>query len=157
MLTRRSEWNGWPVFGFRDVAGSATAFEQLRRELDRVFVDFERTAPARFERGAPQLAVADDGTGYVVRVELPGVAEKDIEISITGNTLSLKAQRKVEAPAGHSAHRTERTGWTLHRSLEFPLQVDTGAASAELKHGVLTVTLPKTKEAQPKQISVKAG
>lgn len=157
MLTRRSEWNGWPVFGFRDVAGSATAFDQLRRELDRVFFDFERAAPSGFERGAPQLSVADQGAGYVVSVELPGVSEKDIELSITGNTLSLKAQRKVEAPAGHSAHRTERAGWTLNRSLEFPLQVDSGAASAELKHGLLTVTLPKTKEAQPKQISVKAG
>lgn len=157
MLTRRSDWNGWPVFGFRDAAGSATAFEQLRRELDRVFFDFERATPNRFDRGAPQISVKDDGAAYVLRAELPGVSEKDIELTVTGNTLALKAERKLEPREGHSAHRTERSGWKVARSLELPVQVDSGAAVAELKHGVLTVTLPKSKEALPKQISVKAS
>lgn len=157
MLTRRSDFNGWPVFGFRDGAGSASAFEQLRRELDRVFFDFERSTPSRFERGAPQISVKDEGAAYVLRAELPGVSEKDIDLSVTGNTLSLKAERKVETREGHSAHRTERSSWTLARSLELPVQVDSGATVAELKHGVLTVTLPKSKDALPKQIAVKAS
>lgn len=157
MLTRRSDWSGFPVFGFRDGAGSANVFDQLRRELDRVFFDFERTAPSRFERANNSLSVKDEGAAYVLRAELPGVSEKDIELSVTGNTLSLKAERKLEAPQGHSAHRTERSAWTLARSLELPVQVDSGAVVAELKHGVLTVTLPKSKDALPKQISVKVS
>jgi HSP20 family protein len=100
---------------------------------------------------------ADSTAAYVLRAELPGVSEKDIELSVTGNTLSLKAERKLEAPQGHSAHRTERSGWTLARSLELPVQVDSSAVVAELKHGILTVTLPKSKEALPKQISVKVS
>jgi HSP20 family protein len=157
MLTRRSDWNAWPVFGFREGAGSPNVFDQLRRELDRVFFDFERATPNRFERGTNSISVKDEGAAYVLRAELPGVSEKDIELSVTGNTLSLKAERKLEAPQGYSAHRTERSGWTVARSLELPVQVDTGAVVAELKHGILTVTLPKSKDALPKQISVKAS
>ena len=155
MLTRRSDWNGFPVFGYREGSGSANVFDQLRRELDRVFFDFERATPSRFDRGNNTISVKDEGAAYVLRAELPGVSEKDIELSVTGNTLSLKAERKLEAPQGHSAHRTERSGWTLARSLELPVQVDSSAVVAELKHGILTVTLPKSKEALPKQISVK--
>jgi HSP20 family protein len=157
MLTRRGDWSGWPAFGFRDVAGSSNAFDQLRRELDRVFFDFERSTPNRHERGGPQISVKDEGATYVLRAELPGVSEKDIELTVTGNTLSLKAERKLEERAGHSAHRTERSSWSVARSLELPVAVDSGATVAELKHGVLTVTLPKTQEALPKQISVKAS
>lgn len=157
MLTRRSEWNGWPVFGFRDGAGPANVFDQLRRELDRVFFDFERATPNRLERGNSPISVKDEGAAYVLRAELPGVSEKDIELSVTGNTLSLKAERRLSAPEGYSAHRTERSAWTLARSLELPVKVDSGAVVAELKHGVLTVTLPKSKEALPKQISVKTS
>jgi HSP20 family protein len=157
MLTRRSDWNGFPVFGFREGSGSANVFDQLRRELDRVFFDFERATPSRFDRGNNAISVKDEGAAYVLRAELPGVSEKDIELSVTGNTLSLKAERKLEAPQGHSAHRTERSGWTLARSLELPVQVDSSAVVAELKHGILTVTLPKSKEALPKQISVKVS
>lgn len=155
MLTRRSDWSGFPVFGFREAAGNP--FDQLRRELDRVFFDFERAAPSRNERGGPPISVRDEGAAYVLRAELPGVSEKDIELTVTGNTLSLKAERKLEERAGHSAHRTERSSWNVARSLELPVAVDSGATVAELKHGILTVTLPKTKEALPKQISVKAS
>jgi HSP20 family protein len=157
MLTRRSDWSGFPVFGFRDAAGSANAFDQLRRELDRVFFDFERTGPNRVDRGGAQISLRDEGAAYVLRAELPGVSEKDIELTVTGNTLSLKAERKLEAREGHSAHRTERGSFTVARSVELPVAVDSGATVAELKHGVLTVTLPKTKDALPKQISVKAS
>lgn len=156
MLTRRTDWNGFPVFGFRDGLGSANMFDQLRRELDRVFFDFERSTPSRFE-GPNSLSLKDEGAAYVLRAELPGVSEKDIELTVTGNTLSLKAERKLEAPQGHSAHRTERSAWTVARSLELPVAVDSGAVVAELKHGILTVTLPKSKEALPKQIAVKAS
>lgn len=157
MLTRRGEFGGFPLRNFRNFAGYAEPFEELRRELDRLFFDFERTAPAPFQNGGAALSVTDEGSQYVLRADLPGVAEKDIELTVTGNTVTLKAERKVEPPAGHSVHRSERRGFRFARSYELPVRVDAEKVRADLKHGVLTVTLPKPAEVQPKQINVKAS
>jgi HSP20 family protein len=130
-------------------------FHDLRRELDRLFVDFERGAA---EPGAgPMLGVEDRGDAILLRAELPGMSEKELELTVTGATVTLKGERKAEAPAGYTTHRNERAAFRFARTFELGTKVDPDKVQASLKNGVLTVTLPKAAEAQPKQIQVKAS
>jgi len=153
MLTRFSDFNDWPAFGFADFGRAYPPHVQLRRELDRLFGDLERSA-------APTSAAVgfdDDGTNFVLRADVPGLTEKDFDISVAGSTVTLKGERKVEVPEGHSVHRRERQTVRFNKSFELPARVDADKVTATLKHGVLTLTLPKVAEAQPRQISVKAA
>ena len=150
MLTRFSDFSDWPSFGFADFG---RGHGQLRRELDRLLGDFERgsvSPPAA-------LSFEDDGTNFVLRADVPGLTEKDFEINVTGNTLTLRGERKLEVPEGQSVHRRERREFRFAKSYQLPARVDAEKSVASLKHGVLTLTLPKAADAQPRQISVRAG
>jgi HSP20 family protein len=153
MLARFSDFSDWPSFGFADFGRSQPPHQQLRRELDRLFGDFERS----YATQSSTLGFEDDGTNFVLRADVPGLTEQDFQISVAGNTVTLKGERKVEAPEGYSAHRRERSTVRFDRSFELPTRVDADKVTAVLKHGVLTLTLPKVAEAQPRQISVKAA
>lgn len=154
MLSRLSDWYDWP---FGDVHRSVSSFEQLRRQMDRLFADLENRAEPRAFRGTPRLTVRDDGAALVVAAELPGMSEKDVEITVNANTLTLRGQRRDDAPAGYTVHRKERAGYEFARSLQLPCKIDPDHAEATMKNGVLTLTLPKAAEARPKQIQVKAN
>ena len=151
MLTRFSDFNDWPSFGFADFGRPYGAQAQLRRELERLFAESEPaavTAPVGFD---------DDGTNFVLRADVPGLTENDFEISVAGNTVTLRGERKMTAPEGYSTHRRERSAVKFAKSYQLPTRVDAEKVTATLKHGVLTLTLPKVAEAQPRQISVKAA
>ena len=115
------------------------------------------TAGVASDAAHPRVTFDDQGSSFVVRAEVPGVAEKDIELSATATALTLKGKRQVEAPKGYSTHRSERSSWSFARTFELPAKVDADRVEARLENGVLTVTLPKAPEAQPKQIAVRAG
>lgn len=153
MLTRFSDFNDWPSFGFADFGRAQAPHAQLRRELDRLFGEFERASTA----GSTAVGFDDDGSNFVLRADVPGLTESDIQISVAGNTVTLKGERKLEVPEGHSVHRRERSAVRFAKSFELPSRVDADKVTATLKHGVLTLTLPKVAEAQPRQISVKAA
>jgi HSP20 family protein len=154
MLTRFSDFRDWP---FRSPASFRTfGGVDLLRQLDRLFADVD-TDSWEPRAGFPRVSFDDQGASFVVRAELPGLSEKDLELSATATTLTLKGERKVEAPKGYSTHRSERTTFSFARTFELPAKVDSDKVEARLENGVLTVTLPKTAEAQPKQISVKAS
>lgn len=154
MLARFSDWSGFPRFA-RPELSRGFPFDDLRREVDRLFFDFERGAnePA----GGPSLSFEDSGTALTLRAELPGMSDKDLELTVTSTSLTLKGERKVEAPAGHTTHRSERSSYRFARTFELGTKVDPEKVQASLTNGVLTVTLPKAAEAQPKQIQVKAS
>jgi len=153
MITRFSDFNDWPSFGFADFGRAQPPHAQLRRELERLFGDYERaSAPA-----PAAVGFEDDGSNFVLRADVPGLAESDIQISVAGNTVTLKGERKLEVPEGHSVHRRERSAVRFAKSFELPSRVDADKVTATLKHGVLTLTLPKAAEAQPRHISVKAA
>lgn len=153
LFSRYGDFSDWPGNGFSGLARSFGALDQLRREMDRLFYQ-----PAAFDAhsASPRFSVEDEGANYVARADLPGVTEKDLELTVTGNTLTLKGNRKVAAPEGYSVHRNERGSFEFARSFELPTKVTADKVEAKLEHGVLTVTLPKAPEAQPKQIAVKA-
>lgn len=157
MLTRYSDFRDWPFT--RPTAFRTLGAFDLFRQLDRLFAGVEPDAASSWEQEArfPRVSFDDKGDAFVVRAELPGLAEKDLELTATATTLTLRGERKVEAPEGYSTHRSERSSFRFARTFELPAKVDSGRVEARLEHGVLTVTLPKAPEAQPKQISVKAS
>lgn len=156
MLTR---WNDFGLGRSDREFAPFDAFDSLRREMNRLFFDFERGTPAfAVERGAfPQASLDDKGGAFELRLEVPGLEEKDLELSADGSTVTLKGERKDAVPEGYSVHRKERSGYRFARSFTLPTKVDAEHIEASLKNGVLTVTLPKAKEAQPRRISVRSG
>jgi HSP20 family protein len=153
MLTRFSDFSDWPSFGFADF-GRPSVHAQLRRELERALGEVERSAAAPASGG---VTFEDEADKFVLRADVPGLTENDFNISLAGNTLTLRGERKLEVPEGYSAHRRERSAYRFAKSYELPARVDAEKVTATLKHGVLTLTLPKAAEAQPRQISVKAA
>jgi HSP20 family protein len=154
MLARFSDYSDWPSFGFADFGRGHFPHRQLRDELDRLLNDFERGTS---QTSASVVTFQDQGEAFVFSADVPGLSEADLSIDVSGNTLRLKGERKVEVPEGHSSHRRERTAYRFDKSYELPSRVDAEKATATLKHGVLTLTLPKVAEAQPRQIAVKAA
>jgi HSP20 family protein len=155
MLTRFSDFNDWPSFGFADFGRTYPAQRDLRRELDRLFGGFE--TESSYAPGASSVTFEDDGSNFVLRADVPGMSEGDIQINLAGDTLTLRGERKLDVPEGHSVHRRERSAVRFAKSYQLPARVDADKVNATLKHGVLTLTLPKAAEAQPRQISVKAA
>ena len=149
MLVRFNDRTGFPAF--RTSRGLPVA--SLRRELDRLFGDLER-APSFAAPSAPGVTFADTGEALTLRAELPGLSEKDIDISVTANALTVKAARKVDAPEGYAVHRRERQSFSFTQSYELPTRVDPEKVQASLKQGVLTLTLLKAAETQPKRVAV---
>lgn len=132
----------------------------LREAMDRLFEEgFVRPTRGWLSselglRVPMDMYETDDSV--VVSAALPGLKSEDVDISITGNTLTLKGEfRSEEESERGSVHFRERRYGKFQRSVTLPTSVDTDAAEAEFKDGVLRVTLPETEEAKPKQIPVK--
>lgn len=155
-----------------DVDRTFAAMDELRRKMERVFEDYDgrgAQTPARgawfepFEFGVsrpvatwPRVSVYDTGSALVLYADVPGMKESDIKIEIAQDVLSLSGERKAESPEGYAVHRRERAPVKFSRSLALPCKVDVDKATATVTDGLLTLTLPKTPEAQPRQITVKA-
>ena len=150
-------WNDLGSLG-RSRGRDFDPFDALRREMNSLFFDFERGFP-NFTRDTarlwPRVTLEDTGTALLARADLPGVEEKALDVSVADGALTIRGERPESAPEGYSVHRKEREAVRFARSISLPAKVDVESVQAVLKHGVLTVTLPKAKEAQPRQISVK--
>jgi len=113
-----------------------------------------------FTFSTPVVDVTEDDTAYKIAAELPGIDEKDIDVSITGDTLVLKgekSQRKEEKEQNY--YLSERSYGSFQRSFALPRDVERDKIAAEFSKGVLTLTLPKSAEAQKqnKKIEIKAA
>jgi HSP20 family protein len=151
-----TRWQGpglaWPTFG---------RLSTLRDEIDRLF-----EAPlAEFARGShllsgwtPALDVFEDKDNVIVKAELPGMKKDEIEVSLRDGTLSISGERKSESKFENAeVYRAERFVGRFQRSVSLPTPVASDKVSAQYKDGILTITLPKTEEAKPKNIEVKIG
>lgn len=156
MLTRYRNSNDVPRFVL-DWETPWRAFGSLRQDLDRLFGAYERTIPDPYQYNQDTVELRDSGNEVVIVVDLPGVSKKDIELSVSGDNLFIRATRAVAAPQGYTAHRRERTSYTFEQSFKLPAPVESQKAEAKLQDGVLTVTLPKSPNAQPRQIPVKSS
>ncbi len=159
------EWDPWR--DLNALAGRASGFGDPWREFrelrDRVNHVFQSAygGGAGVERGTstfPPLNIYADRESVYVEARLPGVELADLEIAITGDTLSLKGERKRpgEVP-DERYHRRERAFGHFNRLVSLNEQVDAERIEATLKDGILRVVLPKKPEAKPRQIQVKGA
>jgi HSP20 family protein len=145
-----------------------TEMESLHRSIDKLFAEAWNGgfAPSllsdTWTKGAitPRLDVVEDDKAYRVSVELPGMNEKDVAVTVKDRILTIRGEKKEEKEQkDKDVFRRERAYGSFRRVLELPAEVDGNQIAAKFKDGVLTIELPKTKEAQDKvkQIPVKAA
>ena len=140
--------------GLDPVSGLLTLQRELERVFDKPFgIDLGPSGRGVF----PPLNVFNDRDGVVIKMEVPGVAPEDVNVEAHGRTLTVSGKREDAPPQEGSFHRRERGAGHFSRSLQLPADVDTTRAEASVKHGLLTVRIPKKEEAKPRQISVKAA
>jgi HSP20 family protein len=137
-------------------------FAVLRREMDTLFDGFfsEFGAPARgLKSFNPRVDVTESDKEVRITAELPGVEEKDVEVSLTGDAITINGEKREEKEEkGEEQYRLERSYGAFRRSFSLPCEIDADKATASFKKGVLKVTLPKTAEAaKSKKIAVKAA
>lgn len=123
----------------------------LRRWEWPAFPEFAR----RMELRLPKVDVIDRAEEVLVKAEIPGVKKEDLNISITGNTLTIKGETsREEKEEKGDFYRCEISRGSFSRSVALPAEVDSSAAKATFKDGVLELTLPKTPEAKRKNINI---
>jgi HSP20 family protein len=158
-------------------SGASDAFRSLRNEMDQLFDRFaggwgfpslgrmfDTAAAPRYERSfsvpSPAVDITEDDAGYKVAAELPGLSEKEIEVVVSGDTLTLKGEKRQEKEQkDKNFYLSERSYGAFQRSFYVPEGVDREKIAADFSKGVLTVTLPKTAKAveQQKKIEVKTA
>jgi HSP20 family protein len=112
-------------------------------------------ASDRVERQwAPPVDVLERDGNLILRAEIPGMEEKDIDLKLEGNLLTLRGERKFEQENRDNYHRVESFYGTFMRSFTLPDTVDREKIKAEYKNGVLTVTVPQKPEVRPREIPV---
>ncbi len=149
---------------FRPVGWATRSWEGFD-ELDRMRRDMDRLLgftgwPFREARAGvfPLTNVTEDDHNYYVRAELPGMAANEIDISVTGDSISISGERQIRTEKKEARyHRREREAGKFSRVISLPGQIDTGKVKASCVDGVLTVVLPKAEAAKPKQIAVKSA
>jgi len=140
---------------------STGRLSDLRDEIDRLFeaplVELARTSQL-FSGWTPVLDMHEDKDKIVVMAELPGMKREDIDVSLHDGSLSISGERRSEGKyESAEVHRAERFVGRFQRTVTLPSPVAADKVKAQYHDGVLTITLPKTEEAKPKQIDVQAG
>lgn len=104
--------------------------------------------------GVSRMNLIDRGSHLEFVAELAGVGEKDIDLDVRHDSLSLKASRKAENGAKRTLHLHERSDFEVQRSISLPVNVSPQEATARFKDGILRVTLPKAPESKPRKIQI---
>jgi HSP20 family protein len=132
----------------------------LQDRINRVF-DSTLTHPEQKEEEtvtgawAPPVDIYETGDHLILKAELPGINQKELDLRIENNTLRLKGERKLSNEVKREQyHRMERPYGPFTRSFTLPSFVDAEKISAEYKDGILTIIMPKREETRPKQISI---
>jgi HSP20 family protein len=134
-----------------------SAFERLRREINDLFDwSYAPEDHGLLDRGfAPTVDMVENPDDVQITCDLPGVDKNDIDISISDSVLTIKGEKKGQDEKKDSrVYRKENWYGSFQRTITLPGTVDQNKVDAEMKNGVLTITLPKKEEAKQKQISV---
>jgi HSP20 family protein len=151
-----------PIGRERSVARGDNPFMSLQREIDRLFDDFTRGLPAFSAGGVdellPDMDVTETDKQIEITAELPGLEEKDVQVNVADNVLTIRGEKKAEKEEKDKTYRlVERSYGSFMRSLALPEGVNADAIKASIEKGVLKVTVPKPAPAQVKKIDVKAA
>lgn len=138
----------------------ANPFRELltfQEEINKLFDDFFR-APKALDDAiafAPDIDIAETKDAFIVKADLPGMTEKDIEVSLTNNILTIKGERKEEKEEkDKNYYRKERLFGTFLREIQIPKRVQTDKVKAKFKNGVLEIELPKAEEEKEKTVKI---
>lgn len=130
---------------------------RLQDEINSLFnFDDWDWAPGLFDRNiAPALDMVENNDDFVVTADLPGVSRDNVDLSVADNVLTIKGDKQGEQEDGNgNYYRKESWEGSFQRTVSLPQGVDADKVKAEMKDGVLTITLPKREEAKPRKISV---
>jgi len=132
----------------------STLREEMNRLLDGSLAGFAGNV-GLFSGWNPALDVFEDKDNVFVKIELPGMKKEEIDISLHDGMLTVTGERKQETKSGEGeTFRSERFFGRFHRTVSLPTQVDAEKVKASYRDGILTIKLPKSEEAKPKQIEI---
>lgn len=130
----------------------------LQEQVNRLFEDSffrGRGDESSLAAWTPAVDIYEDGNQVVIKADLPDVNEKDIEVRLENNMLSIRGERKFEKKVSEENYlRVERAYGTFSRTFSLPSTVNAEQVNAAYRNGVLTITLPKREESKPRQIKV---
>ena len=136
-------------------------FRDIQSEMNRLFDNFLGRPPATVTASGsrvwmPVVDMYETNDDLVLNFELPGVREKDISLSITGDVLTVKGERQFDQQLTDDDHyfHTERAYGKFERSIRLPMPVQAGRVRATYRDGMLEVSLPKAEEVRPKEIKI---
>ncbi len=137
---------------FREVVALQNRMNTLFRDLN------DGDSPVAAASFVPAVDIYEDAKKVVLKLEVPGIEEKDLDIRVENHTLTVKGERKFEAEEKEqNFHRIERRYGSFFRAFTLPSTVDTESVQANYTAGVLKLELTKKPEAQPKQIKINVG
>ena len=134
----------------------------LRGEIDRLFDDFGRPSRSAFSFGlpaaAPALEMVDKDKAYRLTAELPGLGEKDVDVSVADGVITISGEKKEEKDEKNNGYvLSERRYGSFRRQVALPADVDPEGIKASFKDGVLTVTMPKDEKAKTRVRKIAIG
>jgi HSP20 family protein len=132
----------------------------LQGEMNRLFNSFfdEGTGGAERRRWAPAVDLLEREDSLVLKADLPGLTEDDVQIEVRGDVLTIAGERKAEHEEKQNGYyRVERSFGRFSRSLQLPDGIDTDRIAAAFDNGVLEVTIPKPEQRQPRRIEIGAS
>ena len=129
----------------------------VQDEMHRLLHDLVVTGEPAQAAWLPAVDVHESDTSYALSFDLPGVPATDVRIEMNDGLLTVKGERKGETPEGVTARRKERVTGTFERAFRLRARVDTGGIKATYKDGVLTIDVPKAKEAVKREIPIELG
>ena len=141
--------------------------DSLQGEMNRLFSTFFDTPTGRAGNGGttaasrrwiPAMDLVETGDHFVLKADLPGISENDVNIEVENNVLTVSGERKTEHEEKHEGYyRLERATGAFARSLTLPEGIDAEAVSATFDNGVLEVRIPKPAQAQPRKVQIGVG
>ncbi len=144
----------WPGAGWQN---PVSQLDQMRRDMARISSALFGGPESRLLTSGvfPAVNILEDKERFYVRAELPGISSQDIDLQVTGRNLSITGERKIESLGDNvKYHRREREAGKFSRVIALPRDIDADKIDAKMVNGMLTITIPKSEAAKPRQISV---
>lgn len=153
MEIRRGQ--GWP---FASLTSEFSELDRFRRDLDRLLNGRGWGKALDTSAGVfPLLNVSQDHGNYYIRSEIPGMSLDQLDVSVTGRSLTVAGERKIAHENERVRyHRREREAGKFRRQLNLPTDVNADKVEAKYRHGILMIVLPKAESAKPKKIEIRA-
>jgi HSP20 family protein len=141
--------------------------DSLQGEMNRLFSSFFDTPSAAkggnggngaSRRWIPAMDLVETQDDFVLKADLPGMSEGDVNVELENNVLTISGERRTEHEEQHEGYyRLERATGAFSRALSLPEGIDAGAVTAAFENGVLTVRIPKPAQAQPRKVKIGVG